>query len=107
VRAFLDAGVPLAVATDFNPGTSPMLSMPLAIALACSLYGLTPGTALMATTANPAWVLGLHDRLGTLEPGKRADFLVLEGDDFRTVPYRPGHNPVGEVFVGGERISGR
>ena len=105
--ALADAGVPLAVATDFNPGTSPMLSMPLAIALACSLYGLTPGTALMATTANPAWVLGLHDRLGTLEPGKRADFLVLEGEDFRTVPYRPGHNPVGEVFVGGERISGR
>jgi imidazolonepropionase len=83
-----------------------MLSMPLAIALACSLYGLSPGTAAVASTANPAWVLGLHDRLGSLESGKRADFLVLEGDDFRMVPYRLGHNPVLEVFVGGERIAG-
>jgi imidazolonepropionase len=106
VAALAQAGVALAVATDFNPGTSPMLSMPLGIALACSLYGLSPGTALVASTANPAWVLGLHERLGTLEPGKRADFLVLDGDDFRTVPYRPGHNPVLEVFVAGERIAG-
>jgi imidazolonepropionase len=105
--ALAEAGVALALATDFNPGTSPMLSMPLAVALACSLYGLSPGTALVASTANPAWVLRLHDRLGTLESGKRADFLVLEGDDVRTVPYRPGHNPVLDVFVGGERISGR
>jgi imidazolonepropionase len=107
VAAFLEAAVPLAVATDFNPGTSPMLSMPLAVGLACSLYGLAPGTALVAATANPAWVLGLHDRLGILEPGKRADFLVLEGDEFRMVPYRLGHNPVLDVFVGGDRISGR
>lgn len=105
--ALAEAGAALAVASDFNPGTSPMLSMPLAIALACSLYGLSPGTALVASTANPAWVLGLHDRLGTLEPGKRADFLVLDRDEFRMVPYRPGHNPVLDVFVGGERISGR
>ena len=106
VEALADAGAALAVATDFNPGTSPVLSMPLAVALACSLYGLTPGTALMASTANPAWVLGLHDRLGTLEPGKRADFLVLDGDAFRTVPYRPGHNPVLEVYVAGARVAG-
>jgi imidazolonepropionase len=106
VAALADAGTALAVATDFNPGTSPVLSMPLAIALACSLYGLSPGTALMASTANPAWVLGLHDKLGTLEPGKRADFVVLEGGEFRVVPYRPGHNPVREVFVAGERMLG-
>jgi len=104
--ALAEAGAALAVATDFNPGTSPMLSVPLAIALACSLYGLSPGTALVASTANPAWVLGLHDRLGTLGPGKRADFLILDGDDFRLVPYRPGHNPVLDVFVAGERVVG-
>jgi imidazolonepropionase len=107
VAAFADAGAALALATDFNPGTSPMLSMPLAVALACSLYGLPPGPALVAATCNPAWVLGLHERLGSLEPGKRADFLVLEGTDVRAIPYRPGHNPVLDVFVGGERISGR
>ena len=48
----------------------------------------------IAATVNPAWVLGLSDRLGTLEPGKRADFVVLDADEFRMVPYRPGHNPV-------------
>jgi imidazolonepropionase len=106
VAALAGAGAALAVATDFNPGTSPVLSMPLAIALACSLYRLSPGTALTAATANPAWVLGLHDRLGSLEPGKRADFLVLEGSDVRMIAYRPGHNPVLEVFVAGERVVG-
>lgn len=102
VSGLIEAGVPLAVGSDFNPGTSPILSVPEAIGTACSLYGLTPKQALVATTINPAWVLGLHDRVGSLEPGKRADFLVLDGDDFRAVPYRPGHNPVRGVFVGGE-----
>jgi imidazolonepropionase len=107
VAALADAGAALAVATDFNPGTSPVLSMPLAIALACSLYGLSPGTAMTAATVNPAWVLGLHERLGSLEPGKRADFLVLEGTDARMIPYRPGHNPILDVFVEGEWIAGQ
>ncbi len=79
--------------------------MPLAIALACSLYGLSPLAALVASTANPAWVLGLDERLGTLAPGKRADFLVLEGGEFRMLPYRPGHDSVLEVFVGGNRVA--
>jgi imidazolonepropionase len=101
------AGAAIAVATDFNPGTSPVLSMPEAIALASAVYGLTPLSALVASTANPAWVLGRHQQVGTLEPGKRADLVVLEGDGFEMVPYRPGHNPVMSVFVGGTRISGR
>jgi imidazolonepropionase len=107
VSALAAAGTALAVATDFNPGTSAVLSMPLAVSLGCALYGLSPGAALVAATANPAWVLGLQERVGSLEPGKRADFLVLEGPDFRMVPYRPGHDPVLDVFVAGERISGR
>jgi imidazolonepropionase len=107
VAALAGAGAALAVATDFNPGTSPVLSMPLAVSLACSLCGLSPMTALVAATATPAWVLGLHDRLGTLEPGKRADFLILEGTDVRMIAYRLGHNPVLDVIVGGERIAGR
>jgi imidazolonepropionase len=107
VSAFAEAGAPVAVATDFNPGTSPVLSMPLAMGLACSLYGLAPGPVLVSATTNPSWVLGVHERLGSLEPGKRADFLVLEGADFRMVPYRPGHNPVVEVYVGGNPAAGR
>ncbi len=107
VRRMLAAGAAPAIATDFNPGTSPVLSMPEAIAIACSLYGLTPLEGLTSATVNPAWVLGLTDRLGTLEVGKRADFLVLDGPEFRQVPYRPGHNPVVDTYIGGEPVGGR
>jgi len=103
-RALLEAGATVALATDFNPGTSPVLSMPEAIATGCSLYGLTPAEALCAATANPAWVLGLSGELGTLVPGGRADLLVLEGDAFRHVPYRPGHDPVVRTVIGGRVV---
>ena len=104
VADLVAAGASLALATDFNPGTAPVLSMPEVIALGCALYGLSPGRAVVAATANPAWVLGLHERVGTLEPGKRADLVVLEGTDVRMVPYRPGHNPVVAVVCGGEAV---
>jgi imidazolonepropionase len=101
-----DAGAAIAIATDFNPGTSPVLSMPEAISMACTIYGMEALTALTAATANPAWVLGLGEQLGTLEVGKRADFLVLEEPGFAQVPYRPGHNPVTACFIGGELVAG-
>ena len=101
VRALRDARAALAIATDCNPGTSPVVSIPEAVATACSLYRLTPAEALVAATLNPAWVLGLHDSLGSLETGKRADLVVLESEDFRMVPYRPGHNPVVQTIIGG------
>jgi imidazolonepropionase len=106
VRELFDAGAAVAIASDFNPGTSPTLSMPEVIAVACTLYGLSPLAALTAATINPAWVLGLAGRLGTLEPGMRADFLVLDAQEFRMVPYRPGHNPVMATFIGGRLVSG-
>ena len=98
------AGVAIAVATDFNPGTSPIASMPEAIAFACTSYRMTPLEALTAATANPAFVLGLDDRLGTLEVGKRADVLLLEEAGFAQVPYRPGHDPVVTSIVGGDIV---
>jgi imidazolonepropionase len=107
VRALRDAGAALAIATDFNPGTSPVGSMPEAIAMASVLYGLAPLDVLTAATANPAWVLGLHDALGTLEEGKRADFLILEEPSFAQVPYRPGHDPVVGTFVAGRPVWSR
>jgi len=107
VRKLIDAGAAVALSTDFNPGTSPVLSMPEVIALACSLYGMLPAEALTAATANPAWVLGLSDSLGTLSVGKRADFLVLDSDDVRDIPYRPGHSPVVETWIGGELVASR
>jgi imidazolonepropionase len=105
VDALRSASVAIAVGTDFNPGTSPVSSMPEAIAFACTSYGLRPLETLTAATANPAFVLGMGDRLGTLEVGKRADVLLLEGRRFAQVPYRPGHDPVVAALVGGELVA--
>ncbi|MGZ5291625.1 MAG: imidazolonepropionase [Actinomycetota bacterium] len=106
-RALLSAGAIVAIATDCNPGTSPVTSMPEVIATACSLYAMTPLEALAAATANAAWVLGLAAGHGTLAPGRAADLVVLDGDAFRQVPYRPGHDPVLHTYVGGRRVGGR
>jgi imidazolonepropionase len=104
VADLLAAGAIVALATDFNPGTSPCLSLPEVVAVAAALYGLPALPAIGASTLNSAWVLGLHDRVGSLEPGKRADFVVLDSDDVAMVPYRPGHNPVAETWIAGERV---
>ncbi len=103
VADLLSGGAIVALATDFNPGTSPCLSMPEVLAVAASLYRLPPVPAIGAATINPAWVLGLHDRVGSLERGKRADFVVLDSPDPAMIPYRPGHNPVAETWIAGER----
>jgi imidazolonepropionase len=100
-RNLIDAGAIVALGTDLNPGTSPVRSMPFVIALACRLYGMTPYEALVAATANSAWVLGLKD-VGRLAPGMRADVLVLDADSFDAVPYRPDHDPVVAVVCGGK-----
>ncbi len=102
VQHLVEAGGAVTLATDFNPGTSPCLSMPEVVAAAAALYRLPPPTALTAATLNPAWVLGLHDDAGSLEAGKRADFVVLDADDPAMIAYRPGHDPVTEVWIGGE-----
>lgn len=96
------AGVPIALASDANPGTSPVVSMAEVIAMAAGVYEVPPLEALTATTLNPAWVLGLSGRLGTLEVGKRADIVLLEEPSFAQVPYRPGHDPVVATIVGGQ-----
>jgi imidazolonepropionase len=102
--ALLERGAVVAVATDFNPGTSPCLSLPEAISVAAALYRLPPAAAIGAATLNGAWVLGMHERLGSLEAGKRADFVVLDQPDISMIPYRPGHNPVVETWIGGRRV---
>ena len=89
------------LATDFNPGTSPIASLPVIIGLAVRRYGWSVREALLATTLNAAYVLGWSDALGSLEPGKRADVILLDGPA-EHLPYRFGHNPVAAVFVAGE-----
>jgi len=86
-RRLIDAGVPVALATDYNPGTSPTLSMPMAMSLACTHMKMSPAEAVAAATINGAWALGLAERKGSIEPGKDADFAVFAGDDYREIPY--------------------
>lgn len=101
-RSLIDAGAAVAVGTDLNPGSSPLFSMAAALALAVRLNGLTPAEALVAGTVNAACALGLHDA-GRLEAGLRADFLVIDGKDWRDLVYTLGANPVREVWIGGKK----
>jgi imidazolonepropionase len=102
-RALIDAGAAVAVGTDLNPGSSPLFSMAMALALAVRMNGLTAAEALVAGTVNAASALGLTDS-GRLEQGARADLLVLESADWRDLLYTLGASPVREVWVGGERF---
>lgn len=86
-RRFIDAGVPVALATDYNPGTSPTLSMPMAMSLACTQMKMSPAEALVAATINGAWALRLGERKGSIEAGKDADLAIFAVRDYREVPY--------------------
>ncbi|HVB88061.1 MAG TPA: amidohydrolase family protein, partial [Candidatus Dormibacteraeota bacterium] len=74
-------------ATDFNPGTSPTMSMPMILSLACSQLRMSPAEAISAATINPAYSLRLHDRAGSLEVGKYADLATFDVADYREIPY--------------------
>lgn len=100
---FVDQGGALALATNCNPGSAPTHSLPLAIALAVRFCGLSPAEAITAATINAAAVLGLADR-GTIEPGKRADLILLRHRDERALAYELGGNPVELVVCGGQRL---
>jgi imidazolonepropionase len=96
-RALMDAGAICVLATDCNPGTSPIASIPLVIGLAVRRYGWTAREALAACTLNAAWVLGYQDR-GSIEVGKRADLVLLDAP-VEHIAYRFGRNPVMEVIA--------
>lgn len=103
VEAMRELGVPMAVGTDHNPGTSPIESMALACALACPVLGMTPEEALAAGTINAAHALALGQEVGSLEVGKRADLVVLTGPSYLHLLYRLGVDGV-EAVVGGGRV---
>ena len=86
----IEAGVPVALATDFNPGTSPVQSMGTIVALACMLLRLSPEAALLAATRNAAFSIGRGDAVGAFESGMLADFQIYDVDDYRMLPYRFG-----------------
>jgi imidazolonepropionase len=106
-RAMIELGLAIVLATDFNPGSSPIVSMPFIISLACLQMGLSPAEALTATTINAAWSLGLGNRTGSLETGKQADLLIHEFGDYRELAYYIAAPARPRVFIAGREAAPR
>lgn len=104
-RAMVEQGLAIVVATDFNPGSSPVASMPFVLSLACLEMKLSPAEALTAATINAAWSLGLGRRAGSLETGKQADFLIHEFGDYRELPYYIAAPARPRVFIAGREVA--
>jgi imidazolonepropionase len=100
-RRFIEAGVAIALATDYNPGSSPTLSMPMAMSLACTQMKMSPAESIAAATINGAWALRLADRKGSLEPGKDADLAIFDVSDYREIPYWFGVNHCTQTIMNG------
>jgi imidazolonepropionase len=105
-RRLIDAGVPVALATDYNPGTSPTISMPMAMSLACTHMKMSPAEALAAATINGAWSLRLADRKGSIEAGKDADLAMFDVKDYREIAYWFGSNHCAMTVLNGVMASG-
>jgi imidazolonepropionase len=106
-RRFIDAGIPVALGTDFNPGTSPVASLPLAMTVACLSLGMSPTEALVAATINAAHAVGLGDEIGSIEPGKQADLVVWRVPTAEQIPYWPGAELVRTVVKRGRVVLDR
>jgi imidazolonepropionase len=106
-RTMIDLGIPVALATDFNPGTSPTPSLPLVMTIACLNLGMTPPEALSAVTVNAAWSLGLEDAVGSIEPGRQADLAIWRVSSVNQLPYWPGADLIRSVVKRGRVVLGR
>ena len=100
-RRFIDSGVAVALATDYNPGTSPTISMCMALSLACTQMKMSPAEAISAATINGACALQMADRKGSIEPGKDADLAVFDVKDYREIPYWYGVNRCAMTILNG------
>ena len=103
-RRFIDSGVAVALATDYNPGTSPTPSMSFVISLGCTHMKMTPAEAVAASTINAACALRLQDRKGSIEPGKDADLALFDVSDFREIAYWVAWNRCSEVIIAGQPV---
>ncbi|MGD0708310.1 MAG: imidazolonepropionase [Anaerolineaceae bacterium] len=100
-RRFIESGAAVALATDYNPGSSPTLSMPMALSLACTHMKMSPAEAIAAATINGAWALRLAERKGSVEPGKDADLAAFDVSDYREIPYWFGANRCALTIMNG------
>jgi imidazolonepropionase len=104
-RAMIETGLAIVLATDFNPGSSPIASMPFILSLACLQMGLAPAEALTAVTINAAFSLDLGNKIGSLEPGKQADFLIHAFDDYRELAYFIAAPAYPRTFIAGREVT--
>jgi imidazolonepropionase len=103
-RAMIAAGLGIVLATDFNPGSSPTPSMPMILSIAATQMKITPAEGITASTINAAYSLGLGNEIGSLEPGKRADFVIHDCADHRELAYFFGLETAQEVYINGCRV---
>ena len=106
-REMIDAGLAVVLATDFNPGSSPTPSMPMILSLACTQMKMTPAEAVTAATINAAYSLGRGDEIGSLEKGKRADFVIHDAEDYRELAYFFGVEHPWRVYAAGSLVFDR
>jgi imidazolonepropionase len=104
-REMIEAGLAIVLATDFNPGSSPTPSMPMVLSLACTQMKMSPAEAITASTVNAAYSLNRGDSIGSLEPGKVANFVIFDCEDYRELPYWFGMPQTHSVYVRGECVS--
>ena len=100
-RKMIESGLPVVLATDFNPGSSPTASMPMVLSLAATQLKMRAAESIVAATINAAYSLRRGENIGSLEAGKWADFVVHDCDDFRELPYFFGRDPAAAVYIGG------
>lgn len=103
-REMIEAGLAVVLATDFNPGSSPTPSMPMVLSLACTQMKMSPGEAITASTLNAAYSLNRGDRIGSLEPGKLANFVIFDCEDYRELTYWFGIPQTLAVYIRGDCV---